>query len=98
MYHWVALNRETFLSHYHKRSYVESAFHMIKSKFGDSVRSKGETAQENEVLAKVLCHNIVVLIHAMRSLGVEPNFRESQSKRETVAAEPSLVRPPMLLF
>jgi len=31
---------------------------MIKGKFGDSVRSKGDTAQVNEVLAKVLCHKI----------------------------------------
>ena len=55
-------------------------------------------AQENEVLAKVLCHSIVVIIHAMRSLRVEANFREPQAKRETVAAEPLLVRPPLLLF
>jgi hypothetical protein len=35
---------------------------MIKSKFGGSVRSKTEVAQINEVLLKVLCHNICVVI------------------------------------
>ena len=30
----------------------------------------------NETLCKVLCHNIVVLIHEMQELGVEPKFWE----------------------
>jgi len=47
---------------------------MIKSKFGDSVRSKTEVAQVNEVLLKVLCHNICVVIHEMFELGIEPDF------------------------
>jgi hypothetical protein len=29
---------------------------MIKTEFGDAVRSKGDTAMINEVLRKVLCH------------------------------------------
>jgi hypothetical protein len=37
--------REEFLAHYHKRSNVETTFSMIKRKFGDSLRSKTETAQ-----------------------------------------------------
>jgi hypothetical protein len=28
----------------------------------------------NEVLAKVLCHNVCVLIQAIHELGIEPNF------------------------
>ena len=35
---------------------------MIKAKFGGYVRSKNPAAQVNEVLVKVLCHNICVLI------------------------------------
>ena len=46
---------------------------MIKRKFGDSLRSKTETAQVNETLAKVLCHNIVVLIHEMYALESSPS-------------------------
>jgi transposase len=67
-------NQEEFLQHYHKRSKAETVFHMIKSKFGDSVRSKTQTAQINEVLLKVLCHNICVIIQEIFELGIEPNF------------------------
>ena len=34
MFHF-ALNRAEFLQHYHKRSNVETTFHMIKAKFGN---------------------------------------------------------------
>ena len=47
---------------------------MIKGKFGDSVRSKCDTGMVNEALAKVLCHNVCVLIQATHELGIEPNF------------------------
>ena len=47
---------------------------MMKAKFGSSVRSKSDQGQVNEVLAKVLCHNICVLIRAMHELGIEPIF------------------------
>ena len=47
---------------------------MIKGKFGDSVRAKSETGQINEILLKVLCHNVCVLIQAMHQLDVTPNF------------------------
>ena len=63
-----------FLRHYHQRSNAESVFSMMKAKFGDSVGSKREVGQVNEVLAKVLCHNMCVLIRAAHDLGVEPNF------------------------
>jgi transposase len=74
MYHLFMFNRESFMAHYHKRSNVESAFSMIKRKFGSSVRGKSDVAQVNEVLAKVLCHNICVLILATHELGLEPIF------------------------
>ena len=46
--------RLAFMEHYHMRSNIESAFSMIKGKFGDSVRSKSDTGQVNEALCKVL--------------------------------------------
>jgi hypothetical protein len=67
-------NREEFLTHYHKRSNVETAFSMIKAKFGDAVRSKSDIGQLNEVLCKVLCHNLCVIIQAIHELGIEPRF------------------------
>jgi hypothetical protein len=45
---------------------------MIKRKFGDCVRSKGDTAMKNEVLCKIVCHNICCLISAWYELGIEP--------------------------
>ena len=62
MFHHFSLRREDFLAHYHKRSNVESAFSMIKAKFRDNVRSKTPVAMVNEVLCKLICHNICVLI------------------------------------
>jgi transposase len=74
MYYLFMYNRLTFMEHYHMRSNVESAFSMIKGKFGDSVRSKSDTGQVNEALCKVLCHNICVLIQTIHELGIEPAF------------------------
>ena len=74
VYHLFTMNKAEFERHYHLRSNVETAFHMIKAKFGDAVKSKTLTAQVNEVLLKVLCHNLAVLVGAMYSLGVDPSL------------------------
>ncbi len=78
--------REEFLAHYHKRSNVESTFSMIKRKFGDSLRSKTDTAMVNETLAKVLCHNLVVLIHEMYELGIDPVFWADSAPAQEIPA------------
>jgi transposase len=75
MYYYFMFQHETFLEHYHKRSNVESVFSMVKGKFGDSVRSKSDVGQVNEVLCKILCHNICVLVQAIHELGIEPAFQ-----------------------
>ena len=72
-------NREEFLKNYHKRSNVETTFHMIKSKFGSRVRAKTPTAQVNEVLAKVLCHNLCCLVSAFFELGIDAQFWHIES-------------------
>src|SRR6266436_6948472 len=69
-----ANNQERFMQQYHKRSNVESTFSMIKAKFGDSLRSKTETAQVNEALCKILCHNICCLIQSIYELEIKPEF------------------------
>jgi transposase len=68
------MRQEDFLAHYHKRSNVEATFSAIKRKFGGAVRSKRYTAQVNEVLCKILLHNLSCLVHAMHELGIEPSF------------------------
>ena len=47
---------------------------MIKTKFGDAVRSKSHVGQLNEVLCKVVYHNICVIMQAIHALGIEPIF------------------------
>ena len=83
MYHLFTLNEAEFNRHFHKRSNVETTFHMIKAKFGDKVRAKTDTAQVNEALMKVLCHNICVLIRAMYTMGITPVFDEPAFSPET---------------
>ena len=74
MYHYYHLNRAEFLQHYHKRSNVETTFSMVKAKFGSAVRAKTPVAQINEVLTKVLCHNVCVVIQSAYELGINPVF------------------------
>ena len=52
---------------------------MIKSKFGSRIRSKSAHAMVNEVLCKVLCHNLCVLVQSIYELGIEPEFWNSQN-------------------
>lgn len=84
MWYFYNFNRETFMQHYHKRSNAETVFSMIKTKFGSSVRSKTPIAQVNEVLCKVLCHNICVLIQSTYELGLEPTFWQSLEPKAAI--------------
>ena len=72
------------MEHYHLRSNVETTNFMIKAKFGDVIRSKDKTAQINEVLLKVLCHNIVVLIQEMFELDIGPEFLSDKTTNEMI--------------
>ena len=55
------LDQDNFKNHYNRCSNVDTTFSMVKGKFGNSVRSRLETGQVNEILLKCLCHNICVL-------------------------------------
>ena len=76
MFHYYQFKRGEFMDHYHKRSNVETTFSMIKAKFGASVRSKLPAAQTNEVLCKILCHNLCCLIQSSYELGIDAEFWE----------------------
>ncbi len=47
---------------------------MVKAKFRDHVRSKTDTAMVNEVLGKLIAHNLCVVIQSQIELGVEATF------------------------
>ena len=79
-WHYYHFNQGAFLEHYHKRSNSETAFAMMKAKFGPAVRAKTPVAQVNEVLCKVLCHNICVLIQSWYELGITSVFEVDCSK------------------
>jgi hypothetical protein len=59
---------------------------MIKRKFGDSLRSKSDVGQMNEVLCKVVAHNLCVLIACIHEIGLEaPVFAEPRQIPALVA-------------
>lgn len=82
MFHLFCLNREDYLRHYHNRSNVESTFSSVKRKFGEMVRSKTPTAQENETLCKFVGFNICCLIQAIYELGLSPRFWDRGDETE----------------
>ena len=90
LYGYFMLNEESWSDHYHRRSNVETAFSMIKGKFGDSVRAKSEVGQVNESLLKCLCHNICVLIHAMHEFGVTLSLEPKVPLEPKVSPEPKV--------
>ncbi len=51
-----------------------SMIDVIKAKLGDKLKSKNFIAQKNELLCKLIAHNIIVLIHEMHELGIKPDF------------------------
>lgn len=81
MFHFFKYHEEEFYEHYHKRSNNETVFSMIKSKFGERLRSKTRTAQVNELLLKVLCHNLCVIVQSIFELGIEPAFWQEETLR-----------------
>lgn len=79
LFNFFTYHREEFLKHYHKRSNVETTFSMIKAKFSSRVRSKTPTAQVNEVLCKVLCHNLCCIVSAIFEFGIDAKFWHTES-------------------
>lgn len=76
MYVFFTNYQQQFYHHYHKRSNSESTFHSLKIKFGSHLRSKDETGQANEIMAKCLCHNLCVLIQEALEIGIELDFNK----------------------
>jgi transposase len=90
-FHYFKFNQKEYMDHYHKRSNVESTFSATKRKFGDSVRSKTDTAMVNEVLCKFLCQNLTCLIQEQETLGIVPVFWKDEEVED--GEEPAAILP-----
>jgi transposase len=84
-FHYFQLHKDEFMEHYHKRSNVESTFHAIKQKFGETIKSRNRVAQENELLCKVLAYNLTVLIHEMIELDSISDFMNFNGLKKEVS-------------
>ena len=92
MFHHFTLRQADFLQHYHKRSNVETTFHMVKAKFGgETLLANSGLAQVNETLMRVLCHNICVVIKAMYQLGIGPDFTPRGNLGQDSALDPKSI-------
>ena len=80
MYRYFQFNRDEFMAHYHKRSNIEATNAAIKRKFGETLKSKNQVAQVNELLAKIIAYNLTVVIHEMYENGIEPSFLHLSEK------------------
>jgi transposase len=87
-FHFFLMNQEEFQARYHRRSNVESTFSAMKRKLGDTLRSKTPVAQRNELLLKVLCHNLICLIHEIHESGaiaLFPSLADGCTRNRKVA-------------
>lgn len=58
--------------------------------FGKTLKSKNRTAQSSELLAKILAHNLAVLIPEMHEAGISPAFCTPNQEAATQMA-PKLI-------
>ena len=77
-------HNDEFMEKYHKRSNIETSFHMLKSRFGDSVKTKSLVANSNEIKVKILCHNICVLIQEAFENNIFCDFEDCVKKAVSV--------------
>lgn len=71
MFHFFALNQVEWREMVNRQNHAESTFSQIKRKFGEKIFNKSEVGQTNEILCKILCHNLCVLIYWLYEFGVE---------------------------
>jgi hypothetical protein len=57
-------------------------FSATKRKFGDLVMSRNDVAMVNEVLCKILCHNLTCVIQEQEALGIVPVFWMDENNEE----------------
>ena len=91
MYKYFKEHPQDFLESYHKRSNVETTFYMIKQKFGSDLKTKSFVGQQNEILCKVLSHNICCLIAEYFAQGLNLNFSTNQPQNQVLLEKADLI-------
>lgn len=74
MFHIYRFDRDEFRKRYNLRNNAESTASMLKRRFGDMLTFRTDPAIENEVLARVLVHNICCVIQSSFELGIDAEF------------------------
>jgi hypothetical protein len=97
MWHRFQSDRSAFLERYYQREIVEATFAAMKKRLGETISSRNPIAQFNELLCKVLAHNIQVLIHESFEHGIPlpgimdtPAAGSRSGRTSTTAVQPAL--------
>ena len=72
MFHLYSFHEDIWDAHYYLRNNGETTFSMVKGHWGEIVLSRDEVAQDNEILLKLVCHNIWVLNKQSVILRIDP--------------------------
>ncbi len=89
MFDYFKNNNDEFMNNYHRRSNVETVFSMVKMKFGEFLKCKGFTAQRNELVMKLICHNICCLIQEIFERDIKIDFKKCSGEFVARKLEPN---------
>ena len=79
-YNYFTNHRKEFDYHYRQRPQVEATFSIVKRKFGEFLRCKKFESQRNELLMKLICHNICCLIAQIFQREIHIDFKKSMEE------------------
>lgn len=80
-----------FHERYRFRSNVETAFSSLKAVFGPNLRSRSETGRTNELLAKIICHNLRALTKATYELKIDIDLKNYGGCQKPVSKPDSII-------
>ncbi len=73
---------------YRFRSNAETAFSSLKAVFGSNLRSRSDTGRVNELLAKIICHNLRALIRATYELNIDIDLSKASAQASAASIQP----------
>ena len=85
------LNRHSLAAHFGRRNASDSVLRTIQGNFKGKVQSKTETAAKNEVLARIVCHNICCVRDAIIELGSGQDKPQPNLARQIVRQAGTMV-------